>query len=58
MIDFKAALNKMNSCQHKSVYFNEEHDNFYCRNCHKGMGNKFYTENIESAKRSPKQWEK
>lgn len=29
-------------CNHTSVYFSKEHDNFYCCSCKQGMGQTFY----------------
>ena len=34
------------SCGHPRVYFNVEHDNFYCCKCNQGMGNEFYHAHI------------
>lgn len=37
-------------CEHACVYYSLESDNFYCYNCHRGMGNDYYLDHILSEK--------
>lgn len=32
-------------CNHERVYYSKDHDNFYCENCHAGMGDEYYNAN-------------
>lgn len=32
-------------CDHEFAYYAVEHDNWYCKKCNKGMGDKFYEDN-------------
>lgn len=45
--------NEAQDCLHSECYYNEEHDNFYCRKCKMGMGSEFYT-NHYAVRKSPK----
>lgn len=34
------------ACVHRYTYYCEQHDNWYCLECHQGMGQDYYLQNL------------
>lgn len=43
---FARCILKPYVCNHQNTYYSNEHDNFYCKKCHQGMGQEYYTKHM------------